>query len=131
MQLTKISETYKLEKLTGNSIVINKLYDEIIQIMDGEKINLSNGITFGVNLMQLVEKYKTFTGKEKKQIVIDVINKIIKEQVDDENTERDLITFANTVLPTTIDTIISIDKKKIIINTKKFFKNFFNKLCCC
>ena len=57
-------------KLTGNSIVINKLYDEIIQIMDGERINLSNGITFGVNLMQLVEKYKTFTGKEKNKLLL-------------------------------------------------------------
>tara|TARA_B110000211_G_C13954031_1_gene497495 strand:+ start:310 stop:681 length:372 start_codon:yes stop_codon:yes gene_type:complete len=121
-------ETDKLEKLTANSIVINKLYDEIIQIMDGKKINLNNGITFGVNLMQLVEKYKTFTGSEKKKIVIDVINKIIKEQVEDKNTERDLITFANNVLPTTIDVIISIDKKNIIINTKKLFKKLFS--CC-
>lgn len=124
-------DTDKLTKITETNIVINNLYNEINQLMDGEIINLNNGITFGVNLMQLVEKYKTFTGQEKKQIVIDVINKIIEEQVDDENTERDLITFANTVLPTTIDTIISIDKKEIIINTKKFFKNFFNKLCSC
>lgn len=111
--------------------VIDNLYDEILEVRNGEKLTLSNGVSFCVNLMQLVEKYTNFSGSQKKQIVIDVINKIIEVQVDDVNLEKDLINFSNSVLPNTIDIIVSVDRKKLVIKTKKIFKYIYDKICCC
>lgn len=80
-----------------------------------------------INLMQFVEKYPDLTGDQKKQLVIHVIKKFIKDTTSKEE-EEVLLTFVDIFLPSVIDTLVSVDKKKIVIKLKKTFSSCFP--CC-
>lgn len=85
-----------------------------------------------INLMQLVDKYTELSGEEKKNIVIHVVKKIIKHEIDKdkiiEEEEKLMLTFVDIFLPSIIDTLVSVDKKKIAIKIKKTFSSCFT--CC-
>lgn len=70
---------------------------------------------------------KINTGDQKKKLVIHVVKKFIKDKTDNEE-EEVLLTFVDIFLPTLIDTLVSIDKKEIVIKLKKTFSSC---LPCC
>lgn len=78
-------------------------------------------------LMQVVETYKNIKGDQKKNIVIKVLRMFVKNNcTPDESQNINLL--IDLALPSIIDTIISIDKKKIKIKVGKFLKKFGS--CC-
>ena len=73
-----------------------------------------------VCIMQLIERYcNNYTGAQKKQMVISIMSSFF---VDEEATTNTVIQL---MVPTLIDHVILIDKKKIKINKK------FNIFSCC
>lgn len=90
-------------------------------------VTKENITTIVINLMQLVEKYPDLTGEQKKKLVIHVVKKFIKDKTDNEE-EEVLLTFVDIFLPTLIDTLVSVDKKEIVIKLKKTFSSCFP--CC-
>lgn len=81
-------------------------------------------------LIQIVEKYKNLTGTQKKMLVINVLKKIINEQVTTEEEKIALNLIINNVVPQTIDGFVDAingvvkftkDEKTTIF----FFKYFF------
>ena len=97
-------------------------------------ITIGNVINVVVDLMQRVAKYKTLTGKEKKIAVTQALM-ILVSLVADESNEHEsakkllLEELLTDMLPTLIDTIVSIDGNKLVINpkTKKCLTTF---ICC-
>jgi len=87
-------------------------------------ITKENIITIVINLMQLVEKYQDLTGEQKRNLVINVVEKFIKDKTDNEK-EEVLLTFVGNFLPTLIDILVSVDKKEIVIKLKKTFSSCF------
>ena len=102
---------------------VDSLYNTLTN--SNSVLTKENITTIVVNLMQLVEKYPDLTGVQKKQLVIDVVNKFIKDNTEGDE-EEILLTFANIFLPTLIDTFVSVDKKKIVIKMKKTFSSCFS-----
>lgn len=89
-----------------------KLYDSL----SNNSMSAENIITTTVTLMQISEQFKTLTGPMKKQLVLDVIKDSIKDN-------EELVYLVDMILPSLIDTIISVDKKELRIKVKKcFFK---------
>ena len=107
--------------------LVDKLYNKLSQITEGKEINTGNIMIIATNLMQVVEKYDELKGYEKKNLIIYVLKKFVKDALEDD-VEDIVLTFIDTMLPSVIDTIISIDKKDLAIKLKKSLKDC---LVCC
>lgn len=115
----------KVDLPTSN--IIDKLYNSLSRIVEGEKINTTNVVSIVTNLIQIVEKYPDIKGEQKKLLLIHVLKNFVKNNLDDEE-KIAVLTFIDLFLPSVIDTIISVDKKEIVIKMKKSFKVCFP--CC-
>lgn len=104
-----------------------KLYDELEKVVKEEGFTSSNIISIVIYLMQIVEGYNDLSGKEKKELVIEVLNKFIDENVDDEKEENELKFLVRITVPPLIDSIISLDKRELKIKTEKCLSKIF---CC-
>ena len=110
----------------------DKLYNKIKTTINYTDISDLKEIQFwfnlGKDLAEMVDKYKNIEGPQKKNLVINVLNKIINDQelipnldVDD---RKKIIEMINTALPITLDLIIQATKGEIKINKKSFIDCF-------
>lgn len=123
--MSKRSKMIKSEDI--NLILPDKKYVDGLYntLSKGDSLVTKENITtIVINLMQLVEKYPDLTGEQKKKLVIHVVKNFIKDKTDNEE-EEVLLTFVDIFLPTLIDTLVSVDKKKIVIKLKKTFSSCF------
>lgn len=103
----------------------SKLNLKFKNLRDKTEITPKDVINFIVTLMQIVDKYK-LSGSSKKDIVIRIINDILENNNNNIENIEFIQSFVNNILPSFIDTIISLDKKDIIIK----FENSFGKCRC-
>ena len=101
---------------------LNQLYNHIKSI-HGDKITPSNIILISSELIQIVEKYKSFTGTQKKMLVINTVKKIVNEQVNTLDEKNALNVVIDSTLPHVIDGFIS-----AINGVMKFTKDKKSKL---
>lgn len=73
-----------------------------------QKISVESILPIVVKIMTIVEKYKSLSGDEKKQIVIGVITRLVDATDYTSDEKGVLIAFIQTILPTTIDSIIRV-----------------------
>lgn len=100
----------------------NKIYIKALSKFNSKFKNIENNsdikakdiISFIICLMQIVEKYK-INGASKKDIVIRIINDILENNKNSIENVEFIQSFVKNILPSFIDTIISLDKKEIII----------------
>lgn len=81
-----------------------------------EQLSTANVISVAVTLMQFVEKFTDMTGQDKKQLILDVLNRHIREQVSNDALEDVILTVVNYVLPTTIDHIVAFNKGALTLS---------------
>lgn len=96
----------------------NSIYDK--------SIDSSNIINYTILLMKMVSSFQKIENIDKKKLVIFVVKKIVQLKITNKDELLFLNSFIENILPNVIDTLCSIDGKKIIINTEKYFKNY----CC-
>ncbi len=124
-------ETDKVETKPENVLLdtFEHLYSYVVSV-HSEKLNASNIIVIATELMQVVEKYKTLTGSQKKTLVINVIKKLVNSTVDDESDKKTLNTIIDLTLPTVIDNLINAINGNIKFDKEKA-KSFFRRFLCC
>lgn len=96
-----------------------RLYDKLCELVVAENmVELSIHDIFSLlkRGMELVEEMKAFTGVQKKQMVIEAIEKIINTKVVDNPIMKHALL---TLLEPSIDTIIEVSKQEWMINLKK------------
>lgn len=126
---THTSTQKKGTHITNISINKNKedyfdaCFDQLSNILDSD-INLRNIVKKITQCMKIVESFKKLSGVEKKDLVIDVMQKLIRESNNDENIENMLIETLEHVGHPMIDTIIAATKGKV-------FKSFSAKMIKC
>lgn len=106
---------------------VDKLYESLKNITEGQKLTTMNVILVSTHLMQIVEKYPNINGSQKKETVIHVLKKLVIDTLDGDD-EKALLLFIETFLPSVIDIIIAVDKKELAVKVKKGFKSCFS--CC-
>ncbi len=110
----------------------NQLYAHIKVIYTG-KLTPVSAIIVMSELIQLVEKYKTLTGQQKKNMVINVIKKLVNEETEKYTLEEQaaLSLLINTTLPTMIDTTIDAINGLLKFTKDKTKNSFFSRFLCC
>ena len=113
------------------SYAFDRLYQKLQEVAkDGVTSSNITGIV--LTLMQSVQTLGNLNGPQKKELVIDVVKKFIREKVDDENVKRDLQIFADLTLPPLIDEFVALNNRETRIKVKNCIGKIINRcLSCC
>jgi hypothetical protein len=112
----------------NNLIEIVDTTYKYIKSVYGTSITPTNVIVIASNLIQVVEKYKTLPGNQKKMVVINSIKMVVQEQTEMNDTDRAAFNvIMDATLPTVIDNLIEAINGDMKFN-KETIKNKF--LCC-
>ncbi len=113
------------------SYAFDRLYQKM-QEVSKDGVTSSNITGIVLTLMQSVQTIGNLNGPQKKELVIDVIKKFIREKVDDENVKRDLQIFADLTLPPLIDEFVALNNRETRIKVKNCIGKIINRcLSCC
>jgi hypothetical protein len=129
---TDIVKTDIVETNNSSNVLLNNLEElyKYIKTIHENRITTLNIILITSELIQIVEKYKNLTGSQKKMLVINVLKKIINEQVTSEEEKLALNLIINNVVPQTIDGFVDAING-VVKFTKNIKPNFFKKIFCC
>ena len=104
------------EEYNAVRAMYNSIYDK--------NIDSTNIISHIILLMKIVSSFQSIENIDKKKLVIFVIQKFVNLNI----TNDELLvlnSFVENILPNVIDTLCSIDSKKIVINAEQYVKS-----CC-
>ena len=114
------------KQLKEQNEYFDKCYSTILKTIN-TKITLSNIVKIITQCMKIVQTFKKLNGTEKKDLVIDVVQKLIRDSDHNEKLEDALIEILEKIGHPMIDAVI-------VATKGRFFRNFnFNKLkalCC-
>jgi len=102
-----------------------KVYNEFLYILGGAPLTTANIVPIVVHLMEIVEKIPNLAGLERKELVLDVINR----GADALGASSEVKNIINTTVPFVIDTVIKAIKDEIDGLSKK--TKYFGKGCIC
>jgi hypothetical protein len=105
---------------------LNNVYDNLLKLIKGEKLNTTNILIMAANSMKLVDTYTYLSGEQKKSIVIEAVKKLAEDNLEGED-EKVILIFIDSFLPSVIDTIVLVANKAFIIKVAKRFFKCFNK----
>jgi membrane protease subunit (stomatin/prohibitin family) len=107
----------------------NKIMENVMQIantfIQEDGLDASSIMVITTNVMDVLGKYNTITGHDKKKLVILIINAVIDQTSLDEETQTVLQEMVKTTIPTAIDLFVAVSKGKYKF---KYVKRFFT--CC-
>ena len=114
--------------LIEKSKYFDKCYLEVVKTLD-TRITASNMIKIISQCMKIVQTFTKLNGVEKEDLVIDVVQKLIRDSDHDEVLEDVLIDMLEKIGHPVIDTIIVASKGKFFSNMKRGIMKWM-KGCC-
>ena len=109
--------------------ILNQVYQYVKSIY-GDTITSTNIITITSLLIQIVEKYKTLTGNQKKMIVVNTIKKLVNDTKINDDEKKILNLIIENTLPSIINGFIDAINGNIKFDKVKA-KSILKKLFCC
>lgn len=106
------------EEYNAVRAMYNSIYDK--------NIDSTNIISHIILLMKIVASFQTIDKIDKKKLVIFVVQKFVQLNISNKDELLVLNSFIENILPNVIDTLCSIDSKKIVINAEEFIQ----RSCC-
>lgn len=123
--ITMIVPPVDLQQLTDT------VYDQLKSMIQNKTVNLSNIVNIASMAMQVIQQYTIVTGSQKKQVVMNVIGRLISEIPMAESDRAILQSVVNVTLDKTIDLIIGIANGDInIMKTIDDGVAWCKKTCC-
>ena len=107
---------------TELTIVVDDLIKQITHTLPTEGITPGNVAQLVLQLMQLVERVPSLSGAQKKQIVIQVVNRLLQQF----NVSSEVQSLISMTVPPLIDAFIQVDKKQVMISIEKGIGRFFS-----
>jgi len=89
---------------------VDRLYEDLVRIIGDEPLTMLNLASVLVNLMQIVERMHDLHGKEKKNLIIRVVDKYMDAHPSDG--------MSILIVAPMIDTMVSIDRGEMAIKIK-------------
>ena len=81
--------------------------------------------------MKLAQGFSNLKGAQKKDLVVFVVAKYVKDEVKDEQMARDLSLFIEMTLPSVIDSFIELNNGETRIKVRNCLVKLFKKCGCC
>lgn len=103
-----VDPTISENEYDGLKSLYNSIYDK--------NISSTNIISYVILLMKIISTFPEIENVNKKKLVIFSLKKFVELNVIDDEEKNMLTSLIDNVLPSIIDTICSIDSKKILIN---------------
>ena len=125
--MTELVQTQNVV-ITTTASAVESLYEEVKRLLQGGKLTPTNVVMIMIDLMQIVDKYTTLKGSQKKQVLLSAITMLIDDQNDNVEDASDLKQLVKMTLPSVIDVVVSIDKKQLKIKAKKVWTMLLG--CC-
>nr|QBK86200.1 MAG: uncharacterized protein LCMAC101_07950 [Marseillevirus LCMAC101] len=93
---------------------VDEIYHQVLGSIESDLVDVSDLVDITVFTMQIVQKYPTMTGVDKKKAVIDILTKLVNDSglVPPEQQEKAL-SFVVHTLPNMIDTVVSVYQHRI------------------
>jgi hypothetical protein len=110
--------------------ILEEMY-KYIKSMYGNQITTSNIVIITTQLIQVVEKYKTLTGNQKKMLVISTIKKLVNETVSNNDEKIALLLVIDNTVPYMIDGFIDAINGNIKFDKEKAKSCIRNIFFCC
>jgi hypothetical protein len=120
-----------IEKSNDNNIVIiqneveKNVQNKFNKIFLKNNINVDNILNIIIYIMQIIDNYDNIEESTKKLLLINIIRKIVYNYEKSINNCDKIHDFIDYILPSLIDKIILIDKRKIKVS-KSIFSKIFN-----
>ena len=109
-------------------ILVDECVDKIGQRLDA-KVTIGNVIALIVTSMEVVETYSKINGAKKKEVVLSIIQKLIRDSDHDELMKECIGDILDKVGEPCIDAIIIASKGRLFLNLRKsIYKTI--KQCC-
>lgn len=110
------------------NVALDRLYIQLQKFLNDSPISSTNIVPTIISLMKTVETYKEVSGVDKRNMIIHVLNRFVREQMGDTQETKYIKFIIDNTAKEIIDTLISVDKKQLVIKTKKYFSKLFS--CC-
>jgi len=88
--------------------IVSEISSKICEFLGDNSITIVNVLSVCIFAMKTIEYYKNLSGNQKKDIVIDSLKSVISQK----NGDSSIVD----IIPSFIDTSISIDKRELQIN---------------
>jgi len=108
--------------------VVEHIYKKLEEILIGRKLTSDNIISVVVLLMQSIEIYNKLNGTEKKNIIIQVLKRFLDDKIENTEEANHISVLVKETVPHLIDTLIAVNKKKLVIKNNKTFSKIYS--CC-
>ncbi len=114
--------------MSTNQELVGQIYDEAKKLLVNGKVDPAGLLSLTAKIMELVERSPGLQGFEKKQVVIEVVKKLVDETdlSEEDNAKVDVI--IETTLPMAIDVIVSASRGAFNLNN---LRTKLRKLCAC
>jgi hypothetical protein len=105
------------------SVIINRDIETISTLLASELEHFSFGNMVDIipNLIRIVEKYKQFSGIEKKQMVLELIEQFI-DRTDGFGHDDLVDPILKTIVPSVIDNLIKVEDKKLVLRKTRNYR---------
>ena len=110
---------------------IEPIYEKVKGILSDRKITAGGMALLCIDCMQAAEAYGEMDGATKKQVVLEVIERVIDSRIAVESERDALKATVRTVLPGVIDMFVSLDKNKIKIHLENAVGKCKSLFACC
>ena len=126
-----MTSTLEISVDDPGSYAFDRLYQKMQEVAkNGVTSRNITGIV--LTLMQSVQTIGNLNGPQKKEIVIDVVNKFISENINNESVKHDLQIFTNLTLPPLIDEFVALNNRETRIKFKNCIRKIISRcLRCC
>jgi len=93
-----------------------EVFEQAQEVVDKRGLSMRNIVFVVTHLMQVVEKMDGLTGPDKKELIINVVEKLLETTDLDDHLKDSLKDFVDTTLPSTIEVIVSASKNQLDLN---------------
>ena len=99
-------------------------FHKLVKSVDVTDITLDTIVMIIIKSIEITDGYKSLSGMEKKNMVIAIVNLLVKRYVSNESIRSPIIDFVDSFGNAVIDSVISVSKNKFKINSKKMYERF-------
>ena len=110
-QLTKTLSLQHLSQTSASQEIIDDLQKSLKVMLQQNELNSGNLLYITTQLMRMTGKYKTLSGKDKKQIVVTLVDDAIRSTDLDPAIQSILFIMVEQVVPDAIDLLVEVAKK--------------------